>query len=242
MALSKKYKRKDIIDDDKEGRLLSSLIELVFEPNHKGWTVNRKDSSIQTKPHPTTKRPIYRAMAENKSTTTFDEMYSYHKAGYPQILSYILYHIDDDHDICYDNTTSFGPWQARDRQFMRIRFKICNHKLLNGNQYNIIGLISYNIPDTHILYKPPPKKVVRSTREAEIDAYYQLVDAEDIDFKYVHIRFTTHHKGWVPNIAEDFAQDRGLKLEVPDFYKRCLDVIIYVFIHQFCKLLLIFMH
>eukprot|EP01084_Bolivina_argentea_P211126 359192_1 len=94
------------IDRHKETQLLSTLIELALEQKNKGWKVDGNNSSIQYKPHPITKRPIYRGIVKNKSNTTIQQIYDYYKRGYKEEYSDIMYHIDDDHHIRHEHQNS----------------------------------------------------------------------------------------------------------------------------------------
>eukprot|EP01084_Bolivina_argentea_P211127 359194_1 len=173
MTQQRKYKRNEIIDENKETQLLSTLIELALEQKNKGWKVDGNNSSIQYKPHPITKRPIYRGIVKNKSNTTIQQIYDYYKRGYKEEDSGIMYHIDNDHHIRHFHTNSDTSLISnRDWQFMATRFKMMNYKSLDGIEYNIIGWFKYNISETHPLYQSPSKKYIRG-KEERGRIYYQ---------------------------------------------------------------------
>eukprot|EP01084_Bolivina_argentea_P025519 47460_1 len=154
MTQHRKYKRNEIIDENKETQLLSTLIELALETQSKGWNyiyrwkVDGNNLSIQYKPHPITKRRIYRGIVKNKCNTTIQQIYDGYKRGYKEEHSDIMYHIDDGHHIGHRHKNYNSSLMSdRDWQYMSTRFKMMNYKSLDGIEYNIIGEFMYNISE-----------------------------------------------------------------------------------------------
>eukprot|EP01084_Bolivina_argentea_P303559 524122_1 len=199
------YKKHDIIDVNEETKLISIFIKLALEPNVKGWEVNKDNSSIQSKPHALTKRPICRGIAKNKSNITFQQIHDYYKRGYKEEQpnnENLMYHIDDDHDVKmyhWDNNSSVVS--DRNYQHMSTRLKIMNYKSMDGTEYNITGFIRYNISETHPLYQSPSNKCIRGKWEYG-RLFCQRVNAANNDFMCVYIFYTSHLGGWIPNKLE----------------------------------------
>eukprot|EP01084_Bolivina_argentea_P024759 46095_1 len=210
----KQYKRSSIIDEDKESKLISTVIKIAFERNSEGWRmVDNENKLIQTKEHPVTKRPIYRSIAKNKSNVTLKQVHQFYEAGHYDDMTH--YYIDDNHDIYY-RTEDNSLLSDRDFEYMYVRFHIPNHidSDHDGTQYNIVGYLLYDIPNTHPLYIDPPKNVIRSKLKCRasihwselgyhINALFQLRTRPSNQFIFTRVEFTERMGGWVPNWLEN---------------------------------------
>ena len=180
--------------------------------------VDTSDPAMQTKQNLMTKHPIYRVIAKNKTDMTLNQMHDVYKMGYKQIgwssNCKIKYHIDDDHDILCGIEKASGPISARDSQLMRVRFRIMNHKMLNGIHYDIVSIMLDDTSKSNVLYIKPPQKAIRTNYESECHLYYKKTDAKDNEFMIVIIKNTVQGGGWMPNWVEDRAFSHGMKDEM----------------------------
>ena len=106
-------------------------------------------------------------IAKNKTDTTLNQIHDFIKAGYKEAFGAIMYHIDDDHDILHRIKKISGPFSRRDQQIMTVRFRIMNHKLLNGIENNIVGMMWYDTSKSHVLYIEPPQYAIRTKCEGQ---------------------------------------------------------------------------
>ena len=119
--IASKYTRKQLIDDNKESKLIQSLLRLTFEKETDGWEY-KPDSNLQTKKHPSSDLPIYRVNRVNKSKSTMQQFFDFYEMQ--QWLAYdtrfdLKHCLDHDHGIFY--LSHFGE---RDFNEMITRFQI----------------------------------------------------------------------------------------------------------------------
>eukprot|EP01084_Bolivina_argentea_P314992 545634_1 len=222
MSASHKYKRTDLIDDDRESRLISTMIKIALEDNCEGWKVDKNNPSVQIKKHPLTKRCIYRVIATNESTLTIQDRHNYWQCGYNHQANYngfqITNHIDNDHDVWYAKADAYGVVSARDEQLMLTRFKCDNYNTLTIDTYHIIGIITYEIPTNHTLYKLPTKDCIRIKQECSAEICYKKSNTNNNQFTYVRIEHTSHTGGWMPNWTEDMFSIKDARKYVNQFH------------------------
>ena len=217
MLQQQRYKRNEIIDEESESRMISSMIEIALEPKSRGWMVNSNGSAIQRKII-INKRPIYRGFAKNVSNVTMEEIYDCYKAGYKEEQEDIMYFIDDDHQIMY--TPPQGDESISsiciDCQFMNVRFKRMNYKYSTNIRYNVMGLVECDIPTSHPLYIKPPKNCLRMKAECHAEIYWQRVGASDNEYMFVGIRGQVHFGGL---FIDDSFQSDMVKEHIDDIHK-----------------------
>ena len=218
MAQHQRYKRSELIDEDKEAQLIHPNIRWALENKADGWKTDKINPSVQIKCHPITRRPIYRYTVENISKITMKQMYDYWECGYEidtkqedaNIHRRILHNIDCDHSIMYASFQSKFT-ATRDYQYVSTRFKKDAYKSLSGQKYNVIGLATYSLPKTHPLFMKSPKNVIRIKHECDAEICYQTVGAQPNEFVYVKIYCTIQSKGWIPKVIENAVQSNFIK-------------------------------